>query len=297
MAPQVTILIPTHSHDGTLACAVRSALNQTVRDTEIFLVGDGVTPEVRSVVETLLHEDSRIRFFDNAKGPRRGELHRHAALAEARGEIVCYLSDDDLWLPEHVATMQQLLKSADLAHAIWVMITTDGHAEVRPFDVRRRYFREFVLTKRNQFGLSFTAHTLDMYRKLPEGWRTTPEGIFTDHYMWRQFLAHPECRAATSFRPTVLNFPAPARWDWSAEQRRAELETWYAKFSTPDWHHDFLDQLLQFSLARGAREIAKLGGRVDRLKNARVLRWTNALARTPGFRGFMRWLGKAVSRL
>ena len=58
--------------------------------------------------------DPRVRWFDNPKGPRHGELHRHAALQEARGEIVCYLCDDDLWLPDHVERMRALLDGARL---------------------------------------------------------------------------------------------------------------------------------------------------------------------------------------
>jgi len=296
--PQATVLIPTHSHHGTLACAVRSALNQTVRDIEIFIVGDGVSEPVRAVVETLLTEDSRIRFFDNPKGQSRGELHRHAALGEAGGEIICYLSDDDLWFPEHVATMHQLLQVADLAHAVQLIINLEGEVAVRPCDMSLPYYRELELTKRNRFGLSFGAHTLAMYRKLPEGWRPTPPGRPTDHYMWQQFVAHPECRAATSFRPTVLNFPAPGRENWAAEQRRAELETWYARISDPDpqWRTEFLYELLRTALSSGAREIDQVRGELKAVRNTRVLRWHNALAGTPVVGAVIRWLGKVVSR-
>ena len=42
-------------------------------------------------------------MFDFPKGDRHGEAHRHAALAEARGELVAHICDDDLWFPEHLA--------------------------------------------------------------------------------------------------------------------------------------------------------------------------------------------------
>ena len=90
-----TVLIPTYNHGSLLRYSVASALRQTVRDLEIFIVGDGVPDATREIVAELQH-DPRVRFFDNPKGPRHGELHRHAALRQASGEIVCYLSDDDL---------------------------------------------------------------------------------------------------------------------------------------------------------------------------------------------------------
>jgi glycosyltransferase involved in cell wall biosynthesis len=112
--PEATVLIPTHDHGPTLYYSVRSALAQSVENIEILIVGDGVPEPTREIVAEL-QRDERVRFLDNPKGESRGELHRHTALQEARSEIVCYLSDDDLWLPDHIATMRQLLESADFA--------------------------------------------------------------------------------------------------------------------------------------------------------------------------------------
>ena len=40
----------------------------------------------------------------------------------------------------------------------------------------------------NRFELTFAGHTLEAYRRLPQGWRTTPADFpWTDLYMWRQF--------------------------------------------------------------------------------------------------------------
>ena len=93
---------PTHDHGRLLFSAARCALDQTVADLELFIVGDGVPDVTREVVAEL--DDERVRFFDNPKAPSRGEVLRRAALAEAGGEIVCYLADDDLWMPHHVAS-------------------------------------------------------------------------------------------------------------------------------------------------------------------------------------------------
>src|SRR5262249_18307632 len=108
--PEATVLIPTHDHGPTLLRAARSALAQSVEELELFIVGHGAPDVAREVVAELMAEDRRVRFFDNPKGPRHGEILRHAALAHARGRIVCYLSDDDLWLPDHLATMGRLLR-------------------------------------------------------------------------------------------------------------------------------------------------------------------------------------------
>src|SRR6266498_4170613 len=101
---KATVILPTHEHSALLPLALRSVQSQTVQELEIFIVGDGVRDSGRKSITRLAKADDRIRFFDYPKAPRQGEANRQVALREARGSIVCYQSDDDLWLPEHVAT-------------------------------------------------------------------------------------------------------------------------------------------------------------------------------------------------
>jgi hypothetical protein len=211
--------------------SVGSALAQTVGELEIFIVGDGVPDVTRDVVADLCHRDKRIRFFDNPKGPRRGEAHRHAALAEARGRIVCYLCDDDLWLPEHVETMERLLTDAEFAHAYDAAIEPDQTFCSTVGGASMPRLRDHLLDGFNFVPLSTGAHLLSAYRRLPVGWRTTPQGTPTDLYMWQQFLDRPwvRCRAAPEI--TVLRFPSPPRRCWSFEERLAEIERWAARMT------------------------------------------------------------------
>jgi GalNAc5-diNAcBac-PP-undecaprenol beta-1,3-glucosyltransferase len=221
-----TVLIPTHDHGPTLRHAVHSALAQTVADLEVLVVGDGVPDVTPELMTELTEADPRVRWFDNPKGPRNGEVHRHALLQEARGEIVCYLSDDDLWLADHVEQLRELLAEHDFAHSLPVWIDRDGELHVWRVDLRLPGFRELLLGGENRIPLSCAAHTLELYRRLPAGWRTTPAGIPTDLYMWQQILSLPGCRAASGLRPTALHFPSPERSDWRLEDRLAELERW-----------------------------------------------------------------------
>lgn len=229
MTLAATVLIPTHDHGPTLLRSVRSALGQTAEDLEVFVVGDGVPDATREVMGELTGSDDRVRFFDNPKGPRHGELHRHAALQEAGGEIVCYLADDDLWLPDHVEEMRRLLGEADFAHALPLSIDGDGRFHHFRVDLARPYWRELLLGGENRIPLSCGAHTLELYRRLPAGWRTTPDETYTDLYMWQQILAVPGSRAVSGTAPTVLHFPSSGREGWTEAQRLAELDAWSSR--------------------------------------------------------------------
>jgi glycosyltransferase involved in cell wall biosynthesis len=276
--PAATVLIPTFDHGPVLSRAVSTAQAQTVADIEIFIVGDGVPDVTREIAGRLMAQDRRVRFFDNPKGPRNGELHRHRALAEARGEIVCYLSDDDLWLPDHVATMRGLLTAADFAHALPVKIEPDGEIGGWTVDLAQPGYRELILTVENRVPFSCAAHTLAMYRRLPHGWRTSPPGTPTDLHMFRQFLALPDCRAVSGTMPTVLVFPSPSRRGWSIDDRCRELDAWIARQSDSDWRHELVRQVLQSVVRERAAETMALRQRfeartaeLDRIRYS--LRW------------------------
>jgi hypothetical protein len=229
LSPLATVLVPTHDHGPLLAHAVGSALRQTVADIEIFIVGDGVDPATRAVALELSGSDRRVTFFDNEKGPRHGETLRHEALQQADGRIVCYLSDDDLWLADHVSSMLELLDTADFAHALPVGIRVDGTAYVWPGHLSVPESRDRVISYSNFIPLSCGAHTLDFYRRLPFGWRTTPDGITTDVYMWSQILSEPGCVTQSGGMPTVLHFPSSWRPEMTPEHRLDELARWHAR--------------------------------------------------------------------
>lgn len=245
---KATIVIPTFDHGLTLFRSVGSALKQTVADIEIFIIGDGVPDVSREIVAELMRQDDRVRFFDHPKGPRHGEIYRHEALAQARGKIVCYLADDDLWMPEHVETMLSLLGDADFAHTLSIGLDGVGGFLGWRLDLSLPAERARVLSGKKGVSLACMGHTLEMYRRLPFGWRTTPQGIASDVYMQQQFLAQPDCRAASGTRPTMLHFASPARTHWTPDERLAELDHWQRRLSHAQGRADFISEILDWVL-------------------------------------------------
>ncbi len=243
----------------------------------------------REIVAELGAHDPRIRYFDHPKGPRHGEIYRHEALQEARGEIVCYLSDDDLWLPDHVERMLEALASADFAHSSPACIYTDGTLRSWPVDLSRPEWRKHIVHTRTGTGLSTVGHTLDLYRRLPHGWRTTPPEVPTDRYMWLQIFDQRGLRPAALHQPTVLTFPSPRRAGGSSERRAAELEEWARRVQDPEWRARFRRDVyaaLQQSSARLFEELWFL-------KRSPALRLGSALLKIPVAGKLLRWVAKA----
>lgn len=276
MSISATVVVPTHDHGPTLRFALESVLAQTVPDLEVFVIGDGVPDVTRELVAGLARGDERIRFFDHPKGARHGEAYRHEALTEAAGEIVCYQSDDDLWLPEHLATVRAALADADFVAAHCVHVTAEGELLTWPNDLALPWFREQMRTgAANYVPLSCAAHTLAAYERLPEGWTPAPASSPTDIFMWRKVLGASWLRACTTTAPTVLHFPSSHRRGWTTDERVAELAPWARMVADPEWRREFDARVRDLVVRRAAAAEAAAGA----LERSRTWRLRNLLVR------------------
>jgi len=216
-----SIVLPTSIDRGViLPHSIGSVQRQTIQNFEILVIGDGVNEFTRSVILELAEEDKRIRLFDFPKHPRRGEEYRDQVLKnEARGKYVAYLCDRDLFLPHHLETMAIYLSQYDFASTLNYMMLEDKEGMV--------YGRKNLDSwDAPSWLLSCDGHTLDYYKKLPYGWRTTPQGVYTDRYMWDQFLRQKDCKAYCGMEPTVLWFKRGDHPGMSSEERKRELIRW-----------------------------------------------------------------------
>lgn len=265
---KATIVIPTHDHHDLIIRAIASAKRQTVQNFEVFIIGDGIPDQTRALMAQVCDGDERFRFFDNPKGPRTGETYRHHALQEAEGEIVCYLADDDLWLPNHLAIMLEAGRNADFFHSLHVGVRPETGFYFFPSNLEDKVVRDLMChTLANRFGLSFCGHTLSAYRSLPFGWRTSPDEVPTDLHMWRQFLLEPHIRARTVSQATALSFAASLRKGWSQDQRRQELDHWLNESRKANFPFELNETLL----ANAAKNYAAL----DMLATAGLLKVVN----------------------
>lgn len=238
MAPHATVILPTTGERWELVqYSLAAVLAQDGPDMEVLIVGDGVGPRSRERYADYASADPRIRFFDYPKHARRGEPYRHELLmSEARGRIVLYCCDRDLWFRHHLATIAAALERYDFANTLAMFVErTGGIREPARFDTGLAHHRRAFVNAtapRTGIPLSNVGHTLDAYRRLREGWTETPKSDATDRYMWQKFLRDPSVRATTVPRPTVLYFPRDAHPGWPVPQRRDELRRWAPKTMT-----------------------------------------------------------------
>ncbi len=243
--PEFTVIIPTHNHARLLPYAVHSVLAQTLESFELVVIGDGVGDDTRDVMSDLSRTDRRITFVDRPKSPRTGEPYRHEQLLCRDTPYVTYVSDDDLLLPDHLEHTRELLATHDLVHGFGLHVDATGSLILELVDLGQERFRRQELKKTSCASLTAMGHTMGAYRRLPYGWRTTPPGKFTDHYMFQQFLSDPACRVSTLRRPTALKFPFIQRRTWTDDQREQEMATWARRLSDAHGRKTLHNEIIQ----------------------------------------------------
>lgn len=100
--PKFSVLLPTHNRADVVGFAIQSVLNQTFKDFELLVVGDGCTDETEAVVSKFSKKDKRVKWFNFPKAAGFGYINRNKALKTAKGELVAYIGHDDVWLPNHL---------------------------------------------------------------------------------------------------------------------------------------------------------------------------------------------------
>lgn len=98
--PRCSVIIPAYNVEGFVRESIRSALDQTYRDTEVVVVDDGSTDATPAVIDDFGHQIVCVRQ------PNRGlAAARNAALVCASGEYLALLDADDYWLPQRLERM------------------------------------------------------------------------------------------------------------------------------------------------------------------------------------------------
>jgi glycosyltransferase involved in cell wall biosynthesis len=94
--PLVSVIIPTYEGAAFVRETIESVLAQTYEPIEIVVVDDASTDGTPDIVAGY-GEHVRLERGHERLGPTR---RRNEAISLARGELIAWLDQDDLWLPE-----------------------------------------------------------------------------------------------------------------------------------------------------------------------------------------------------
>lgn len=249
--PTVDILLPTHCRPHTIAYSIHSVLRQTHREFTLHVVGDGCDAATEEVVRGF--SDPRVVFHRFPKAHGYGYANRNAVLRRCSGDYIAYVSDDDLWFPDHLESGLRLLEesSLELVASRSAHVRSDGNADANffAFDWQLGPVGPFL---RNWFlGALTLIHRRSLFERM--GYWDEELARFGDREIYARARAS---TADIAYRdvPTALRFYAQ---DWdelypglAEPPQRAFLEL----VGAPRWREE-----LRAAAAAGRRSLATRG--------------------------------------
>jgi glycosyltransferase involved in cell wall biosynthesis len=181
--PLVSVLINNYNYGPFLGEAIDSALSQTYGNVEVVVVDDGSADNSREVIASY---GNRIVAVIKENGGQASAFN--AGFVASKGEIICFLDSDDLFLPEKVSRVVEIF--ADNPQIAWcfdkVLEFENGTSERWPIPYSGTSgpcdAREMLAGGRQPFiptatsGLSFRRDVLALILPMPEIIRITSDG-------------------------------------------------------------------------------------------------------------------------
>lgn len=111
--PDITIITATYHRPDLLARCIKSVQASTFKNYEHIVVSDHC-PKARQVYE-LFSDDKRIKFFENPPPhyPNHGERAHNLGIEKATSDYICYVTDDNIILPNHLERIHHHLTSGN----------------------------------------------------------------------------------------------------------------------------------------------------------------------------------------
>ncbi len=94
----ISIIIPVYNGEKYIADTIKTVIDQTYKNWELIIVDDGSTDNTAKVVEQF--SDYRISYIK--KNNTGVSDTRNVGASLAKGEILCFLDADDVWLPDNL---------------------------------------------------------------------------------------------------------------------------------------------------------------------------------------------------
>jgi glycosyltransferase involved in cell wall biosynthesis len=122
----VSVVVPTRNRSTLLSMTLRSVLRQQQVELEVIVIDEASTDDTAALLATL--RDERVRVIHHDR-PRGVSAARNRGAAEAHGEWLAFVDDDDLWAPDKLVQQIHAAQTAgrDWAYAGSVNITDRGH--------------------------------------------------------------------------------------------------------------------------------------------------------------------------
>lgn len=110
----VSVIMPAHNSERTLAEAVDSVRSQTYSNWELVIVDDASRDHTLALAHQLAGDDPRFRIVALEQNVGVAEA-RNRGIKAASGQYLAFLDSDDLWLPNKLQVQIDFMRSHGVA--------------------------------------------------------------------------------------------------------------------------------------------------------------------------------------
>jgi glycosyltransferase involved in cell wall biosynthesis len=126
-APLVSVILPTRNRASLVTRAVFSVVGQTYRNVELIVIDDASTDGTPQALAAI--DDPRLRVLRNEVN-RGASAARNAGIRAARGELIAFHDDDDVWFVQKLEKQVAALQTAS-ADTGWCLCGFVRHMQGR----------------------------------------------------------------------------------------------------------------------------------------------------------------------
>jgi glycosyltransferase involved in cell wall biosynthesis len=102
-APTFSVVVATYDRGAHIRPTLHSVLEQTFRDFELIVVGDGCNDDTMDVVRAV--GSAQISTYELPANSGSQSAPNNLGVARSRGRYIAYLGHDDIWHPDHLANI------------------------------------------------------------------------------------------------------------------------------------------------------------------------------------------------
>lgn len=106
----VSVIIPTKDRAEMLPRSVASIWSQTILPQEIIIINDASTADYEPVIEKLQQDSPLPLVYQRIEESNGPSNTRNTGANLARGDILMFLDDDDVWLPHKIANQLEIFQ-------------------------------------------------------------------------------------------------------------------------------------------------------------------------------------------
>lgn len=123
--PLISVIVPTYNRKWLLYRTLNSIISQSYSNIEIVVVNDG-REDIKEVLS--LVNDYRVRYFETKKHADSAGA-RNLGLEKAKGEYICFLDDDDIFLRYSLEFRMYMMNKLD-AEIVYTRALMDNWKKV-----------------------------------------------------------------------------------------------------------------------------------------------------------------------